>query len=275
MFFQSTETPQFINTMKRILTDTKVSTVTKRLKRSFRTFKTHPNGLGPKKTPVPWPIIGNCSKTTLWIDESGCGCYAGPLTIGITFINNPDKVELIQTKTGIHDSKLLKPYERDAIYSQIIDQKDDPDPAFIYHIESISSKTLDEMGGKQLAWKYGIRQAIQHILAKIKKHDPSINITSAVLDGRTTVEKTKVPIITTIKADQKYIGVSCASILAKVNRDLYMIDNAHKYPEFEDIFKNGKGYRYKPAHDELIKRGIYTDLHRKSYNPLRTYLLNK
>jgi ribonuclease HII len=97
-----------------------------------------------------------------------------------------------------------------------------------------------------------------------------------ILDGNKTVDNTEVPITPVIKADRLITGVSAASILAKVSRDDYMKNIADQYPlEFRDIFIKGKGYRYNKSHDELIKKGIYTNLHRKSYNPLRTVLAEK
>jgi ribonuclease HII len=256
--------------MKRILKN--VCNKQRKIKKikQIRSITSNKIGLGPKKNPVPWPEIGNNTSSTIWIDESGCGCYAGPLTIGAVYISDSKQLQELQSLITMHDSKLLKPHEREHTFDELLKSS-----AIIYHVESISNVFLDNIGGKQKAWKFGILEAVKKLIVKIHEHDETIVINKIVLDGRTSVEESKIPIETIIKGDQKFIGVSCASIMAKVTRDRYMVNIAAKYPKFEEIFRRGKGYRYKSTHDELIKSGVYTDIHRKSYNPLRTYLANK
>jgi ribonuclease HII len=57
--------------------------------------------------------------------------------------------------------------------------------------------------------------------------------------------------------------VSAGSILAKVSRDRYMKEIAHKYPQYG--FEKHKGYGTK-AHREAIAQYGLCEIHRKSFN---------
>ena len=98
-----------------------------------------------------------------------------------------------------------------------------------------------------------------------------------ILDGNKPVYGMPLSVISHVSADQSFLGVAAASVLAKVSRDRLMVSYAEsgKYPEFYDIFKKGKGYRHTQHHSNLIAQGIYTDLHRTTYNPLKTVLQGK
>ncbi len=73
-----------------------------------------------------------------------------------------------------------------------------------------------------------------------------------------------------IKGDSKIKAISAASILAKVARDRIMLDLAESYPHFS--FKQHKGYGTQQHIAEITEYGVL-DIHRKSFNPIRTMLL--
>ncbi len=71
--------------------------------------------------------------------------------------------------------------------------------------------------------------------------------------------------------DNKYSAIAAASILAKVERDLYIEDLCEKYPklnEYYDLIKN-KGYGTKKHIDGIKEYGI-TKWHRKSFGICKT-----
>ena len=199
---------------------------------------------------------------TIWIDEAGMGCWAGPLHVGGTVILPGFNLQ------GLHDSKLLKEHERTLAYDTLIN-----DPHIIWHVESVPNTIIDEMSLGQ-AWRYAIRKVITALKRKVEESHPEISLEKVVLDGNKTVLDTDVPVTPITKADRLYSGVSAASILAKVSRDRYMCKVAPQYPEYCEIFEKGHGYYHSAKHDELIRAGKYTDLHRKSYNPLKSLLSN-
>jgi ribonuclease HII len=241
---------------------------TKKRKRSqkiFRTKQTNPEGIKS----VPWPAQPTIQElgTTIWIDEAGMGSWAGPLHVAGTVVL-PN-----MTLQGIHDSKLLRNDEREKLYDALCDNSN-----LLYHVESISNTELDSVGGLGCAWRLGIKRVIENLQNQVLALDnPSWNIQRVVLDGNKTVAFEGLPRVTSVtKADQKYTGVGAASILAKVSRDRKMILYGDScVPEYVDIFKKGKGYWYGPKHTELVSSGKFTDLHRRTFNPLKTYLSRK
>lgn len=230
----------------------------KKMRKSIRNQETNPDGIKYSGAIHPWPTVPlDYPEGTIYIDEAGMGCFAGPLHVaGVILLKGFNIL-------GLHDSKLLKDHEREAAYKALL-----ASDKLIYHIEKMPNDEIDrlKLGG---AWKQAIRNVISTLNQKM-------SCSQVILDGNKTVDNTEVPITPVIKADRLITGVSAASILAKVSRDDYMKNIADQYPlEFRDIFIKGKGYRYNKSHDELIKKGIYTNLHRKSYNPLRTVLAEK
>lgn len=239
---------------------------TKRVKKqvNYRNEQTHPSGIRNKKKDVMWPLVSKDKERmehTIWIDEAGMGSWAGPLHVAGTYILPGFDIK------GIHDSKLLKIHERELLYMQLLKS-----PNVIHHVESITNVELDKVGGLGVAWRIGIRRVIDSIKKQVQERFPDVELTTVVLDGNKGVDGTSIPVVPVTKADQKHVGVGAASILAKVSRDQLMVHVAHKYPEFEDIFIKGKGYWFSQTHSELVKSGVYTDLHRKTYRPLKDWL---
>ncbi len=69
-----------------------------------------------------------------------------------------------------------------------------------------------------------------------------------------------------IKGDQLHKEISAASIIAKVERDNYIINFVDKNPEYEEKYNllNNKGYGTK-KHIEGIRKYGYSEFHRKSF----------
>jgi ribonuclease HII len=224
-------------------------------RKKFRTLETHPDGINGSR----WP--SELIENAIYLDEVGCGAWMGPLVIGATFLLPGFNVQ------GIHDSKKLKPHEREKVNNEIRSN-----PNIIFHVEHITNNELDEVGGLGNAWQIGMNRATQHLQEKLKLLN--VEATNVIVDGNKTFN-TILPIQAIEKADAIYIGVAAAAILAKVERDTLMESLSGQYPEFKEILKNGKGYRHSAQHSNLISQGIYTDLHRKTYNPLKTKLIPK
>jgi ribonuclease HII len=68
-----------------------------------------------------------------------------------------------------------------------------------------------------------------------------------------------------IKGDQRSLSIAAASILAKTERDAWMIAAHDQYPVYR--FDLHKGYGTKIHQMELSRAGI-CDLHRKTYKPI-------
>ena len=92
----------------------------------------------------------------------------------------------------------------------------------------------------------------------------------AVLVDGNRLPKLSIPAQAIVKGDSKINAISAASILAKVTRDRMMLEIAELYPDFS--FKQHKGYGTQLHLDEIAKFGIL-DIHRKTFNPIKTLLL--
>jgi len=229
----------------------------------YRNQDTHPEGIMQSKHMNPWPPLElKDHEHTIWVDEAGQGSWAGPLHIGATYILPGFNIK------GIHDSKMLQEHERFVLYHRLINS-----PHIVYHVESVLPEEIDSPS-IGTAWHNGTRRAVEKLMGKLKERCPQVKITQVVVDGCKMIKKCPVPVKAISKADSMFVGVGAAAILAKVSRDLLMKELSQKpeYEKFKDIFSRGKGYCYSEEHRTLIDSGVYTDQHRKSFNPLRTYL---
>lgn len=167
------------------------------------------------------------------IDESGRGPLAGPLVIA--------GVVLYKMIKGIMDSKKLSEKKREEIYIQIIQNSR-------YHIVIFDAGQVDNMGISAC-----LRQGLLEIIHHLPEYD-------YLFDGNCTFGVQG--ITTMIKADEKILEVSAASILAKVTRDRIMLELAMQYPEYG--FEKHKGYGTK-AHIDAIYNHGRCEVHRKSF----------
>lgn len=237
---------------------------TKKPKR-IRNQTTHPQGLTKAGQKLPWPALDHeWNASTIWIDEAGMGCWAGPLHVAGTILLPGFNVQ------GLIDSKLLEAHEREHAFAQL--QTALAEHKMLAHVECMSNTEVDrlKLGG---AWREAIRRVILRLKADADAQ--GLVITRVVLDGNKTVTDTVLPVTPIPKADRLYAGVSAAAILAKVSRDRFMTSVAPLYPEFQEIFDEGSGYHHSNKHNELLQAGKHTDLHRKSFDPLRSILASR
>ena len=89
----------------------------------------------------------------------------------------------------------------------------------------------------------------------------SIKPDCALVDGN-QIPPLDCSVSTIIKGDSKSESIAAASILAKVERDRYMLKMAQKYPQY--CFEKHKGYGTK-LHYEMIEKYGICDIHRKSF----------
>ncbi len=173
------------------------------------------------------------NKSLCGIDEAGRGPLAGSLVIA--------GVVLTGVVDGLADSKKLSEKKRETLYECIIQNSR-------YHIVSFSAQEVDSLG---------ISKCLQQGLFQIQEHLPDCDY---LFDGNSTFGAKN--ITTMVKADDKIVEVSAASILAKVTRDREMIALSEIYPEYG--FEMHKGYGTK-AHIEAIIKYDRSPVHRRSF----------
>ena len=89
-----------------------------------------------------------------------------------------------------------------------------------------------------------------------------IKINFIIVDGNKFKKLKKIPHKTIIKGDEKYLSIAAASILAKTERDEYMLKIHKEFPEYG--WDKNKGYPTEFHKLAILRFGI-TKYHRKSF----------
>lgn len=223
----------------------------KRDRKKYRDVDTSPDGI--QNTPWPTRYVANA----VCVDEVGRGALMGPMCIGACYIHEGFDPR------GVHDSKLLKEHEREAIYERVKN-----DPKVTWHVEFVWQGEIDEYHLGE-AWHRGIQRAVHTIRTQVP------NVETLVMDGN-NAPRVDLPCVCEPKADSTFVGVALAAVMAKVTRDRYMVEHSNDFgPDFKEIMASGKGYAHSKRHLELIRSGKATPMHRKSFGTYRISLIRK
>ena len=179
-------------------------------------------------------------------DEAGRGPLAGPVFCAAVILNPNDVIE------GLNDSKQLTEKMREKLYTEIKSR------ALAYKIISISNEEIDRINILEASRK-GMEEAVKGL---------SIS-PNFILTDYMELYHTDIPYLKLAHGDALSATIAAASILAKVERDRFMMELDNKYPEYG--FKDHKGYPTK-SHIEAIKKYGITEFHRKSYKPVKELL---
>ena len=181
------------------------------------------------------------------VDEAGRGPLAGPVYAAAVILG-PD----FDTK-GLRDSKKLSESKR---YSLAVHIKKN---ALTWSVGICSASEIDEINIHQ-ATLLAMKRAIEGLSGYT-----SIKV---MVDGL-FCPKVDFPCEAIVKGDDKVAEISAASIIAKTERDLKMIEIDKIYPSYQ--FKKHKGYPTK-LHIEMIKSEGLCEYHRKSFSPIKEML---
>lgn len=173
-------------------------------------------------------------------DEVGRGPLAGPLVCAAVILDPKVMID------GLNDSKKLSEKKREFLYDEIKEK------AMAYSIVYIDEATIDEINIYQ-ASKIGMLQAIEEL---------AITAEYVLSDAMPLGD---IPHESIIKGDSKSASIAAASILAKVDRDRFMVTLSKKYPEYG--FEKHKGYPTKQHLEALNTHGVL-EIHRKTYKPV-------
>jgi len=198
------------------------------------------------------------------IDEVGRGCLAGPLVTAIVVFDTEKLAELkdeeiIKTISQIKDSKKLSEKKREEL-SEFIKIN-----AHFYHIQETTNQTIDQINIS----KSTNNSFLENFLAAQNNSQIDFVLTDAFkIKG---VEESRQKSL--IKGDNTSLSIAAASIIAKVYRDNLMkeLSNNEEYKIYE--FEKHKGYGT-AAHIEIIKRCGPSNLHRKSFEPIKSMINN-
>ncbi len=188
------------------------------------------------------------------VDEAGKGPWAGPVTAGAVIIHSDKQIVKI-----VRDSKIMTRIQREKAYKKIVKKSSG------FGIGIIGEKEIDRVG-IQKAVKKAMIMAIKDLKLKFK-----IDISYLLVDGSKTMPLRKNDSQRIKRGGLYHYSISAASVLAKVTRDKIMLGLAKKYPLYG--FDKHVGYGTKMHFNALGKYGI-CPIHRKSYAPVKNFLLN-
>ena len=192
----------------------------------------------------------------LGIDEVGRGPYAGPLVIGACILGDWQNSENTEWIEKLTDSKKLSAKRREEFYV-LIKKK-----ALATATGWVSSAEIDKIGLSE-ALRLATRRAVEQIQkTKVPFSEIIIDGTMNFLAG-TKLEKY---VSTLKKGDFLVKEISAASILAKVERDKYMVELDMVYPKYG--FGKHVGYGT-AAHQKAMEEFGLTPEHRRSFRPVR------
>ena len=181
------------------------------------------------------------------VDEAGRGPLAGPVYAAAVILGPEFNTE------DLRDSKKLSEFKRYFLAEQI--KKN----ALAWTIGICSADEIDELNIHQatlLAMQRAIKELNIHTSIKIMVDGlfcPQVDFSCEAI----------------VKGDDKVAEISAASIIAKTERDLKMIEIDKAYPAYQ--FKKHKGYPTK-LHIEMIKSHGLCEHHRKSFSPIKEML---
>ncbi len=184
------------------------------------------------------------------VDEAGRGSFIGPLVIAGISIPASQELLLRLRELGVRDSKKLSPAMREAIFRQLR-QLD----GVRIKVFKLSPQLIDSY-----VWSRDSRVSLNYLEAiYMGRLIGSLPGDLAVLDAADASEslflenvlkhvRRKVMIISSHHADERYLAVSAASIVAKVTRDME-ISRIHRL-----IGDFGSGYPSDPRTIDFIRR---------------------
>lgn len=173
------------------------------------------------------------------VDEAGRGPLAGPVCAAAVIL--PPYAEI----PGLNDSKKLSDKKRRELFPVI------KKTAVAYSIVFVDHKTIDEVNILQ-ATLSAMEQAIKGL---------SVKADFALIDGNREKDF-GIPCKTVVQGDSLSASIAAASVLAKVSRDDFMLEQAKEYPEYS--FDIHKGYGTK-AHYEALRNHGPCAIHRMSF----------
>jgi len=185
--------------------------------------------------------LWNQNKIVAGVDEVGRGCLAGPVVAAAVILPMHYK-PIFQ----VNDSKRLNNKQREFIYKQIINSD------IKYSVSFIDNHIIDDINILQATF------LAMTIATNNLKEKPNF----LLIDGNRYNNNT-IPYKTIIKGDTISFSIAAASVIAKVERDKYLINSIHKeFPNY--YFDKNKGYGTKKHFTSLKTYGA-TRYHRQTF----------
>jgi ribonuclease HII len=180
------------------------------------------------------------------VDEAGRGPLAGPVYAAAVILDPARRVN------GLADSKVLPAERREVLATRIKER------AIAWAVAFATVEEIDAINIFQAAM-LAMRRAVEALAVRPEEawidgnHCPGLSCRSrAIVDG-----------------DATHKVISAASILAKTARDAEMRALHERFPQYG--FDRHKGYST-PEHFELLARFGPCEIHRRSFDPVKSLL---
>ncbi len=183
------------------------------------------------------------TKLICGVDEAGRGPLAGPVSAAAVILDDAYPIP------GLNDSKKLSEKKRDQLAPLIKER------ALAWAVAYATVEEIDQLNILQ-ATLLAMRRAV--LALNIQPHQ-------VLVDGLYCPD-TGISSMAIVKGDSKVAAISAASILAKTARDELMLQLDQQYPNYGLAMH--KGYPT-AAHMAALREYGVTDIHRKSFKPVR------
>ena len=186
----------------------------------------------------------------LGIDEAGRGSVLGPMVIAGVVV--PEKMDKVLERMGVKDSKRLTPNRRTILSRKL-------KKMFEYEIVVISAREIDELRASGVNLNEIEKNAMESIILKLKPEKAIVDAVDVKAQRfqDNLCKDTGFDVIAEHKADDKYIEVSAASIIAKAERDA-QIQEINK--EFIKSGGIGSGYPSDPTTKKFLTNYTYDEM---------------
>lgn len=187
---------------------------------------------------------------TLGIDEAGRGSVLGPLVVAGVYI--PEDKRVVLERMGVKDSKRLTPSRRNILSRKL-------KKMFTYETVILSAQDIDRKRAEGINLNEIERMAMEEIILRI-------NPQKAILDAvdikaerfqEKIAKSTGVDVVAEHKADDNYIEVGAASIIAKQTRDEIIAEINKDYRKMGGI---GSGYPSDPTTKKFLTNFTYDNM---------------
>lgn len=186
----------------------------------------------------------------LGIDEAGRGSVLGPLVIAGVVI--PQKMESVIDNMGVKDSKRLTPNRREVLSRKL-------KKMFDWDVVIYSAQDIDNMRAQGINLNEIERRGMQELILKLdcdKVIVDAVDVKPERFQDKLR-NATGKDVKAEHKADDKYLEVGAASIIAKHTRDEAI---AELNKEYEDVGGVGSGYPSDPTTKAFLSNYTYNQM---------------
>ncbi len=186
----------------------------------------------------------------LGIDEAGRGSVLGPMVIAGVVV--PEKMEKVLERMGVKDSKRLTANRRTILSRKL-------KKMFEYEIVIITAREIDDMRASGINLNEIEKNAMESIILKLKPEKAIVDAVDVKAERfqENLRKDTGFNVVAEHKADDKYIEVSAASIIAKAERDAQIAEINKEFIKSGGI---GSGYPSDPTTKKFLTNYTYDEM---------------